>query len=196
MLETFDSDPQSPDIDCRTTLDVVQIAHDAAHMIDACSLLESILSGATDRVVKELELPADRSHAALARFLDQLWRGMESRPFVHVVWRRHPEEILHVGSRRDADDRWSSAALFGALQQDCRIALVIPPPSAAATVSDIEAALVFVLGRRNAPGERGRAPERVPGAVGSAHLAEIGRLLGELASKFRVPVAAMPEVPG
>jgi hypothetical protein len=161
ILETFDSDLQSLDIDCRTTLDVMQIAHDAAH----------------------------------THFLEQLCRAMESRPFVHVVW-RDPAEILHVGSRRGDDARWPSPTLLGALHHGSHIALLIPPPNAAATVSDVEAALVSVLGRRTALGDRERAPARVPRAVGAAHLAEIGRLLGELASKFRAPAAAIPELPG
>ena len=196
ILETFDSDLQSLDIDCRTTLDVMQIAHDAAHTIDACSVVETaVLAGSAERCVKELALPVDRSHDALARFLEQLCRAMESRPFVHVVW-RDPAEILHVGSRRGDDARWPSPTLLGALHHGSHIALLIPPPNAAATVSDVEAALVSVLGRRTALGDRERAPARVPRAVGAAHLAEIGRLLGELASKFRAPAAAIPELPG
>ena len=195
ILETFDSDLQSLDIDCRTTLDVMRIAHRAAHTIDACSLVESaVLSGATDRCIKEAELPADRGYDALARFLDQLWHAMERRPFVHVVWRGDPEEVLHVGSRRADDERWPSAALFGALQQGSRIALLIPPPTAVATVGDVEAALASVFRWRTELADHELAPERVPGAAGAAHLAEIGRLLGELASKFCVATAPNPEV--
>jgi hypothetical protein len=199
ILETFDSELQSPKIDRRTTLDVMQLAHGAAHTIDACWLVESaVLSGAADRSVREIELPRDRSAESLARFLDHLWGAMENRPFVHVVWRRDTEEILHVGSRRGGDGGWSGSALIDptprdsprlidALQRGSRIALLIPPPGAAVTVVEIEAALVAVLGTQQAREDPERAPDSAPGAAGAA-LEEIGQLLCELASKFRMPL--------
>src|SRR5687767_15581713 len=62
ILETFDSELQSPKIDRRTTLDVMQLAHGAAYTIDACWLIESaVLSSAAGRSVREIELPRDRS---------------------------------------------------------------------------------------------------------------------------------------
>jgi hypothetical protein len=188
ILETFDSELQSPKIDRRTTLDVMQLAHGAAYTIDACWLVESaVLSGADHRSVKEIELPRDRSADALARFLDHLGGAMENRPFVHVVWRRDTEEILHVGSRRGGDGGWSGAALIDALQRGSRLALLIPAPGAAVTVVEIEAALLAVLGTQQARDDLDRAPDTVPGAAGAA-LEEIGRLLCELASKFHIPL--------
>jgi hypothetical protein len=188
ILETFDSELQSPKIDRRTTLDVMRLAHGAAHTIDACWLVESlVLAGADHRSVKEIELPRDRSPDALARFLDQLWGAMENRPFVHAVWRRDTEEILHVGSRSAGDDGWSGAALIEALRRGSRIALLIPPPGAAVTVVELEAALVAVLGMHQAREDPAAALDNVAGTAGAA-LEEIGRLLCELASKFRIPV--------
>jgi hypothetical protein len=188
ILETFDSELQSPKIDRRTTLDVMQLAHGAAHTIDACWRVESaVLAGAADRSIREIELPRDRSADSLARFLDHLWSAMEGRPFVHAVWRRDTEEILHVGSRHGGDGGWSDVGLIEALQRGARIALLIPPQGAAVTVVELEAALLAVLGTQHARDDAEGAADNMPGTAGAA-LEEIGRLLCELASKFRMPL--------
>ena len=63
-------------------------------------------------------------------------------------------------------------------------------------VSQVEAAIVSVLDRQKLLSDRTGVPEKVARALGAAQLAEIGRLLLELASRFQAPVQRTSDVVG
>jgi hypothetical protein len=195
-LETFESGLPSVRVDHASASQAAAIARGAVRVLDACHLLESSLlstpaassaSISTPYRCKELELPRRRDHDTLLAFLRQrVLRTVEWHPVVYVVWTQDPERYLHVG--RSPHDNVgvqsleldARGELFAALQQGSVITLLVPS-SPSATLVDLERALVRVLHCQSALPEVDARPEQVPGATSAAYLAELGRLLGELA---------------
>jgi hypothetical protein len=203
LLEAFDSDPQSVAFDRRTVSDAVAIARAAAHVVDACGIIESSLFDARAAGgFAELALPVARNSDALGEFFERCVRSAGERaPVVYMIWEAAPQRYLYVGRTERAGEPPAQrpdarGALFSALQQGSVITVMTPSPAAAIAASDVETALLGVLDRCNAlPALNGR-PDRVVGALGTAYLTAIGGLLCELAAKLQVPVERYREVIG
>jgi hypothetical protein len=199
LVDTFDSDGHALRIDRRGAFEALEIARSAAEVIDACQVLEGgLFSGAAEHCVEQFELPRTRSYDAISRFLEYDVRSavMES-VFIYTVWSREPQRCLHVGSTTDHERKLrldGRGKLFAALQQGALLGLIHPSPNSVATVSEVEAAIVSVLDRQKLLSDRAAVPENVARALGAAQLAEIGRLLLELASRFQAPVPRTSDV--
>jgi hypothetical protein len=195
-LETFESDTTSVRIDHGSASEAAAIARAAVGTLDACRLLEANLlathaagsvKSSTPYRCLELELPARRDHDTLLALLRRnVARAAEWQPVVYVVWTRDPERYLHVG-RSPHDNVGNQSveldvcgALLAALQEGSVITL-LSPSSSSAPVVDMESALLRVLRRQGAlPGVEPR-PGQASSASSATYLAEIGRLLGQLA---------------
>jgi hypothetical protein len=193
LVDTFDSGGHPLRIDRRGAFEALEIARSAAEVIDACQVIEACLfAGRAEDCFEEFELPRNSSHEAIARFLQyDIRSSVVQSPFVYAVWSRDPERYLYVG-RTDDGEHWiqldGRGRLFSALQQGSLITLMNPSPASATTASDVEAAIVSVLDRQKLLSDRAVMSEKAPRALGAAQLAEIGRLLLELASRFQAPV--------
>ena len=201
MVDTFDSESHALRIDRRGAFEALEIARSAAEVIDACHVIESCLfSGAAEHCVEQFELPRARSFDAISRFLEYDVRSaVMGNAFIYTVWSRDPQRCLHIGRTQEHEPRLrldGRGKLFAALQQGALLGLIHPSPNSAATVSEVEAAIVSVLDRQKLLSDRTAVPEKVARALGAAQLAEIGRLLLELASRFEAPVRRMSDVTG
>jgi hypothetical protein len=203
LLETFDGDLQSVVLDRRTASDAIAIARAAAHVVDACCIIESSLFGAhATRCFTELSLPIARDSAALGEFFERRVRSAGERaPVVYMIWQRDPLRYLYVGRTERAGEPPTPrpdarGALFSALQQGSVITVMTPSPAAAIAASDLETALLAVLDRRNALPALNARPDSVVSAPGTAYLTAIGQLLCELAAKLQAPVKRYREVIG
>jgi hypothetical protein len=206
LLCPFDSNPQPVSSARRSASEVMEIVRAAAEVVNACHLLESRLFSAPAAYrIEDFEIPRPRSHDErsrhdeLSRFLDQNIReAIGESPFVYVVWSSNPEHYLHVGKSLDGSGGARAlelnvhGELFSALQQGSWMTLLTPRPANQAGAIDVEAAILWVLDSRRALPELCVKSEDVPGAPGAAYLAEIGCLLGELASKFQAPFQHLP----
>jgi hypothetical protein len=201
LVDTFDSENQALRIDRRGAFEALEIARSAAEVIDACRVIESCLfSVAAEHCFEQFELPRTRSYDAISRFLEYDVRSaVMENVFIYTVWSRDPQRCLHIGSTQDHDRTLrldGRGKLFAALQQGALLGLIHPSPSSAAIVGEVEAAIVSVLDRQKLLSDRTAVPEKVARALGAAQLAEIGRLLLELASRFQAPVQRMSDVVG
>jgi hypothetical protein len=194
MLEDFDPDLQSIALDRRTAADAVAIARRAAQVVDACCIIESSLFRARGAGgFTELALPVARDGDALGEFFERCVRSAGERaPVVYMIWQRDPQRYLYVGRAERAGERQAQrpdvrGALFSALHQGSVITVMTPSPVAAIAASDLETALLAVLDRGNALPVLNARPDGVVGALGTAYLAEIGRLLCELSAKLEGP---------
>jgi hypothetical protein len=119
--------------------------------------------------------------------------------FVYAIWSRDSERYLYVGKSLDSERGLrldGRGKLFSALQQGSLITVMNPSPTSATTASDVEAAIVSVLDRQRLLSERAARSAQAPRALGAAQLAEIGRLLLELASRFQAPVQRISDARG
>lgn len=201
LVDTFDSDGHPLRIDRRGAFEALEIARSAAEVIDACQVIETCLfAGRAEDCFEEFELPRNRSHEAIAGFLQyDIRSSVVENPFVYAVWSRDPERYLYVGKTEDGEHGIrldGRGKLFSALQQGSLITLMNPSPATATTASDVEAAIVSVLDRQKLLSDRAVKSDKVPRALGAAQLAEIGRLLLELASRFQAPVQRMSDIAG
>jgi hypothetical protein len=193
LVDTFDSDAPPLRIDRRGAFEALEIARSAAEVIDACQVIESCLfAGHAENCFEEFELPRSRSYEAISRFVEYDIRStVLENVFVYTVWSRDPERYLYVGKTHEGERRLrldGRGKLFSALQQGSLITLMNPSPTSATTASDVEAAIVSVLDRQKLLSDRAGKSEQAPRVLGAAQLAEIGRLLLELASRFQAPV--------
>jgi hypothetical protein len=199
LVDTFDSDGHALRIDRRGAFEALEIARSAAEVLDACQVIERLFSGDAEHCVEQFELPRNRSHDAISRFLEYDVRSAMENGFVYVVWSRDPACCLHVG-RTEAHERTlrldGRGKLLSALQQGSLLGLIHPSPIGAGSTSEFEAAIVSVLDRQKLLSDRSAVSEKVARALGAAQLAEIGRLLLELASRFQGPVQRMSDVTG
>lgn len=191
IVEAFDSDLQATAVDRRSVSEAMEIARAAARIVDAGHLIESCLFGGRgERCFRELELPHNRNPDVLSSFLERgVRRAVENYPFVYVVWQCNPERYLHIGNGQYEPGAarcldLATPGLLAALQQGSLMTLLVPAPMTTTAAVDIEAAIRSVLDCQKAPFDLAADPARVPGAPGAAHLAELGRLLGELAAKL------------
>lgn len=201
LVDTFDSEDHALRIDRRGAFEALEIARGAAEVIDACQVIESSLfAGDAERCIEQFELPRIRSYDAISRFLEYDVRSaVMENVFVYLVWNCDPERCLHIGRTQDHERTLrldGRGKLFSALQQGSLLAVIHPSPTSAATASEVEAAIVSVLDRQKLLSDRAPASGKVARALGAAQLAEIGRLLLELASRFQTPVQRMSDVPG
>jgi hypothetical protein len=201
LVDTFDSDGHALRIDRRSAFEALEIARGAAEVIDACQVIETCLfAGHAEDRFEEFELPRNRSHEAIARFLQyDIRSSVVESPFVYAVWSRDPERYLYIGKTEDGEHGIrldGRGKLFSALQQGSLITLMNPSPASATTAGDVEAAIVSVLDRQKLLADRAVKSDQVPRALGAAQLAEIGRLLLELASRFQGPVPRMSDIAG
>jgi len=201
LVDTFDSESHALRIDRRGAFEALEIARSAAEVIDACQVMESCLFGAAaEHRVEQFELPRTRTYDAISRFLEYDVRSaVIDSVFVYTVWSRDPQRCLHIGSTQDHERKLrldGRGKLFAALQHGALLGLIHPSPNSAATVREVEAAIISVLDRQKLLSDRTAVPERVSRVLGAAQLAEIGRLLLELASRFQAPVQRMSDVIG
>jgi len=201
LLDTFDADGHALRIDRRGACEALEIARSAAEVIDACQVIQgSLFSRDAQHCVEQFELPRNRSYDAISRFLEYDVRSaVMENAFVYVVWAHEPERCLHVGRTQDHEHGLrldGRGKLLPALQQGSLLGLLHPSSSSMATVSEVEAAIVSVLDRRKLLSDRAALPQKVARALGAAQLAEVGRLLRELASRFQAPVEQMSDVVG
>ena len=201
LVDTFDSESHALRIDRRGAFEALEIARSAAEVIDACQVMESCLFGAAaEHRVEQFELPRTRTYDAISRFLEYDVRSaVIDSVFVYTVWSRDPQRCLHIGSTQDHERKLrldGRGKLFAALQHGALLGLIHPSPNSADTVREVEAAIISVLDRQKLLSDRTAVPERVSRVLGAAQLAEIGRLLLELASRFQAPVQRMSDVIG
>jgi hypothetical protein len=201
LVETFDAEGHALRIDRRGAFEALEIARGAAEVIDACHVIESSLFSRDDQhCIEQFELPHNRSYDAISKFLEYDVRSaVRENAFVYLVWSRDPERCLYIGTTQDHERTLrldGRGKLFSALQQGSLLGLLHPSPQSAASVSEVEAAIVSVLDRQKLLSDRGAVSDKVARALGTAQLAEIGRLLLELASRFQAPVQRMSDVAG
>jgi hypothetical protein len=186
--------------------EAIEIARAATEVYDACHVIEACLFSARHSYrLQELELPVSRGDDALIAFLDHdVSNAVVDCSFVYAVWARSPERCLYVGRSDHDGDRArgvrrrfdSRGKLVTALQRGSALALMLPSSRHAAVAVELEAAILSVLGSQDALPELNVRSENVARAVGSACLAEIGRMLGELGSKLTGSMHHPPEVAG
>jgi hypothetical protein len=193
-LDTVDSDFPSIDIGGRSVARGIEIARSAAELLDACSVIEAhLFSAPAERCFLEFPLPQNRSHDSLVTFLDEAaGRIASDTTFVYAVWSLQPERCLLVARSQECNARSfgpsARGQLLPALQQGSLLAVMLPSPMTAATALDVEAALLAVLSRQTLPPAVRSTYKPVPAARGAAYLAEISRLLQDVASRFRSSV--------
>ena len=195
LVETFDSDLRSVVIDRRSATDAMAIARAAAEVVDACHLIEASLFGArSERCFEDISLPIGRSYDTLADFVERRLRG----PAIYMIWQREPQRLIYAGHVGGAQAQTEEArgALFGALQQGSVVTLMTPSPATTVAAGDLETALLVVLDRKNAFPALNVRSDGVRGALGTAFLATIGQLLGELASNLRAPAGSYRKLIG
>jgi hypothetical protein len=199
ILETLDSfDPETARIERRSAPQAIALARTAAQVLDACRLLEtSLLSAHPERCFRELALPRDRSRAALAELLDLAGRGVPDGPCVQVIWQPVPERFVYVcKARRLEPPSEPRGPLFTALQQGALLTLAFPADGGRPVSGDLASALLAVLDDRSRFPVLNVRVEQPVGAAGTAYLAPVGRMLGELASSFDAPLPPPGSAPG
>jgi hypothetical protein len=195
ILETLDSfDLEAARIERRSAPQAIALARAAAQVLDACRLLQDrLLSVHPERCFVELALPRDRSPAVLAELIDLARRGAPDGPCAYVVWQPVPERFLYVCKARRLDPPAEPRGpLFTALQQGALLTLAFPPAGSGPVSADVTNALLTVLDNRSRFPALNVRSEQSAAALGASYLAPVGRMLGELASSFELPLPPEP----
>lgn len=193
IVEAFQSDIDKLSLDRSAARGAVEDAEVAALLLDACHIIESrLLRERESRCFQEFKLPRARAFGSLRRFLDDEVRSaVGDQPFVYVAWKRSPEAYLYVGKSQNNDgkakrlDLDTRGKLYAALEHATLLTLMLPCPKSASIALDVEAAILRVLDDRGRFPKANDRAEKVPGAVGAAHLGQVGQLLCELGAKFQ-----------
>ncbi|MBL9014859.1 MAG: hypothetical protein JNL83_11820 [Myxococcales bacterium] len=188
-------------IDKREARSIMAKAREGARLVDASHIVRTRLLGRNTASQKqEWKLPRRRDFDTLCRFVDEVREYIEGDPFVYVVWAQSPEEYLYVGhsqnksGRNDRLNLDSRGKLKGAMELGSTFTLLFPLPISDTVAKDVEAAILELLNEQDRFPRYNEKFERVPGALGSSHLGQIGDMLRALGDEFRPAADAMTQV--
>ena len=200
IAEAFDSDAVK--LDRQEARAIMDDARAAARLVDAAHILRTrVLGKNRTSQQEEFRLPRSRDFETLRRFLDEEVRPcIEVSPFVYIVWKQREEEYLYVGHSQNANGRNDTlnladrGKLKGAMERGTLFTVLFPSPITGTIAKDVEASILEVLEEHSHFPRFNDKFERVPGALGTAHLEQIGDVLRSLADGFKPTVEAPTQV--
>jgi hypothetical protein len=200
IAETLDSGIDQFDrlkADRQFLRDEIQAARTAAALIDSCHVLQSRVFPDAD--FEAFQLPRSRRRESLAGlFEDDIRPFVGARAFVYVAWRKNPEKFFYVGRSENKDGKASRlfldnrGKLLDALHDATVFSVVLAPPRT--SVNDIEASILRVLDDHDRFPEFNDRQERVPSAVGTKHLEQLGRFLVDIGRSFEASQEALTQI--